>query len=59
MSQSIQFDVVHDQAIVARILPSQKKIAQIYLIEGKSMRVISKKALDEFAKKYPDAKEKK
>ncbi len=31
MTQSIQFDVVHDQAIVARILPSQKKVAMAEL----------------------------
>ncbi|RKZ52021.1 MAG: hypothetical protein DRR16_22375 [Candidatus Parabeggiatoa sp. nov. 3] len=27
MSQSIQFDVIHDQTIVARIVPSPKKVA--------------------------------
>jgi len=27
MSHSIQFDVIHDKAIVARIVPSQKKVA--------------------------------
>jgi antitoxin component of MazEF toxin-antitoxin module len=31
MSQSIQFDVIHDQAIVARIVPSPKKVAMAEL----------------------------
>ncbi|MEK8018857.1 MAG: hypothetical protein VSS75_018445 [Candidatus Parabeggiatoa sp.] len=31
MNQSIQFDVIHDQAIVARIVPSPKKVAMAEL----------------------------
>jgi hypothetical protein len=31
MSHSIQFDVIHDQAIVARIVPYQKKVAMAEL----------------------------
>ncbi|EDN70619.1 hypothetical protein BGP_3983 [Beggiatoa sp. PS] len=31
MSKPIQFDIIHDQAVVARIIPSPKKVAMAEL----------------------------